>query len=227
VKGLHLFKDYFAVKTSDMMDQKTGLIKNWIVTGIVCGLLVSIIYPSLIMIPLPTLLQVILAMAFGPLLGISSVGLYHFLRLHQNSVSLNIAVVSNIIAGVFVTTMILVQLAIQSALPEGLDSSEKWIWNMVNQVQLGLDVVWDVFIFLGTLLFAICAWGHPKLGKIVSIAGIIIAVSLIVLNAYTFPVPPAESELIDLGPLVGIWYLAVTIIIIARLSWVKEKISAI
>jgi hypothetical protein len=43
------------------------------------------------------------------------------------------------------------------------------------------------------------------------LSGVLIAVALLVLNVWTFPIPPANKNLIDLGPVLGLWYLAVTI----------------
>ena len=201
------------------------LTKKWIQLGIISGLLVSFIYPALIFIPLPELVQTFLIMLFGPLLALSSAGLYHFIILDKKSVSVTAALVSNIIAGVLITTMLLVQVAIRSSRPAELNEDISWIWKSINQVHLGLDVAWDVYIFFGTLFFAISAFSHPKLGKIISVTGIIISILLIVLNAVSFPVPPADAGLIDVGPLVGLWYLAVTILIIINLKWVDEQLK--
>jgi hypothetical protein len=33
----------------------------------------------------------------------------------------------------------------------------------------------------------------------------------LVLNSATFPTPPAEGELFDIGPFVGLWFTAATI----------------
>jgi len=81
----------------------------------------------------------------------------------------------------------------------------------VDAVQLGMDVAWDVFISLGTLLFALCMFKDPRFGRIIGLLGVFIALALLVLNILTFPIPPANNNLIDLGPLLGFWYLAVTI----------------
>ena len=199
--------------------------KQWIKLGVICGLIVSFIYPALMFIPLPEIVQTFLIMLFGPLLGFSSAGLYYFITLNKKSVFASSAVVSNIIAGVLITTMLLVQVAIRSSHPAEIDEASKWIWNSINQVHMGLDVAWDVYIFFGTLLFAVSMFKHPKLGKIIASAGIIISVVMIILNAVSFPVPPADAGLIDLGPLIGLWYLVVTLFIIFNLKWVDERIK--
>jgi hypothetical protein len=63
-------------------------------------------------------------------------------------------------------------------------------------------------------------------GPLLSVASIglyhFIGVGLLVLNLLTFPVPPADAGSIDLGPLVGVWYLAVTIMIARSLKWLKD-----
>ena len=200
--------------------------KKWIKLGIICGLLVSFIYPALIFIPLPEVVQTFLVMLFGPFLALSSAGLYHFITLHKKSLAVTAAVVSNIIAGVLITTMLLVQIAIRSSQPPVIDETSKWIWKSINLVHLGLDVAWDVYIFFGTLLFAISMFNHPKLGKIISITGIIISMLLIILNAISFPIPPADAGLFDAGPLVGLWYFVVTLLMIFNFKWVDEKLNS-
>ncbi|MGB5894885.1 MAG: hypothetical protein WBG58_11975 [Ignavibacteriaceae bacterium] len=202
-----------------------ALTKKWIILGIISGLMVSFIYPALMFIPLPEIVQTFLIMLFGPLLGFSSAGLYYFITLNKKSVFASSAVVSNIIAGVLITTMLLVQVAIRSAHPGEIDEASKWIWNSMNKVHMGLDVAWDVYIFFGTLFFAVSMFKHPKFGKIIASAGIIISILLIVLNAVSFPVPPANAGLVDVGPFVGLWYLAVTIMIIFNIKWVDERIK--
>ena len=196
---------------------------SWINTGIICGFLVSVIYPSLQFIS-NLLLGVILATSMGILLSLASVGLYYFIQIHNKSITSKIALFSNIIAGAILTQMFLVQLAIRSSKPEILDISDKWIWTTINHIHYGLDVAWDMYIFLGTILFAISIFQHPKLGKIFSITGILISLVMIITNIISFPIPPSE-ELIDFGPLIGLWYLGITIKITLSRKWVQEKIG--
>jgi hypothetical protein len=80
---------------------------------------------------------------------------------------------------------------------------------LINKVHMGLEVAWDVYIFFGTLLFAVSMFKHPKPGKIIASGGIIISIVLIVLIAVSFPVPPANAGLFDAGHLwgFGTWQL--------------------
>lgn len=199
------------------------MVKKWIKLGIICGFAASLIYPCLIFIKMPFVLRVIFIMAWGPTLGLSAVGGYYFLALHKKTISLKIAVFSQIIAGVLVTTMLLVQLAVKLIQPEVIDASNQWIWNSINNIQLGIDVAWDVYLFIACLLFAVNMFNHPKFGKIFSLSGIIISLLLIAFNIMTFPTPPAEAGSIDMGPLTGLWGLSVTINMLVRFKWVNTK----
>ena len=204
------------------MDNDNRVILNWINIGIICGFLVSIIYPLLQFIS-NLILGVILAASMGILLSLASVGLYYFIQIHKKTIAPKIALFSNIIAGALLTQMFLVQLAIKSSKPKLIEESSKWVWDSLNHIHYGLDVAWDVYIFLGTFLFAISIFQHPKLGKIFSIAGILISLLMIVTNVISFPTPPYE-EYIDFGPFIGLWYLGITIKIMTSKKWIHQQI---
>lgn len=205
------------------MNNDNRMTLNWIKLGVICGLLVSFIYPSLQFVS-NLVLGVILAIFMGLLLSLASVGLYYFISIHKKTITIKIALFSNIIAGTLLMLMFLVQLAIKSSKPGFIDESSKWIWSSINHIHYGLDVAWDVYIFLGTFLFAVSAYQHPKLGKIFSIIGVVISLLMITTNIYIFPSPPESSGVIDFGPFIGLWYLAVTIKILFSYKWVKQNL---
>jgi hypothetical protein len=100
-----------------------------------------------------------------------------------------------------------------------------YVFKTANLTQLSLDVAWDIFISLGTILFALSMTALPRFWKITGITGLAMGFGLLVLNIYTFPVPPGEAGLIDLGPFTALWYLAVTIIITVSFGRVKEELQ--
>jgi hypothetical protein len=65
--------------------------------------------------------------------------------------------------------------------------------------------------------------GHPRFGWFPAISGILIGLALLVLNLATFPEPPADAGLVDLGPLLGIWYLAVTLRVFLSWNWAASR----
>jgi len=214
-----------------MNSQIYSLERRWVEVGIIAGFIASLTYPIIIFVPLPRMLTITLGAAFGPSLAIASVGLYYFLKAEKETVANQIGGFSNIVAGAFVTAMIIVQLAIR--MPQ-LDHIEKfgkdeslqtlihWTWYVV----LGLDVTFDVFIALGTFCFGLRMLSHPRFGKAFAITGFLIAVPFLLgLNFFTFPYPPRDAGLTiwDPGPPTALWYLAVTIQIWRSLKWFKES----
>ena len=197
-------------------DATMNIIRQWAIMSIITGLGAVISYTLMIVLQGPYLALVILASAFGPLLAAASLGLYHVLAESGNPVVLQLAVLFNVLGAAIFTTMLLVQLAIghqiQSIGEDAINLTT--LRTSLIGVQLGMDVAWDIFISLGTLLFAISMIGEARFGWILGIVGILIAVALLILNLWTFPTPPAAKNLVDLGPLVGLWYLAVTIMMI-------------
>jgi len=202
---------------------------NWIKTGIICGFLTVIVFPIMAFVDLPVQLTLTLAASFGILLLIASIGLYHFISLHKISLSLQLGVLFNIMASAIVVMMFTVQLGLFSeGKTYGQDVQKEvktYVFKTVNLTQLSLDVAWDIFISLGTILFATSMLSHPKLGKIIGGVGILIGLGLLVLNIYTFPIPPGEAGLIDLGPFTALWYLAVTIMISISYGWAKDNLQ--
>ena len=206
----------------------TSIPKTWIKTGMISGFITLAVYPVMIFVSFPVQITLVLACAFGFLFMIASVGLYNFILLNKKSVSLQLGVLFNIIASAVVTMMFTIQMALfHTVRNSNIDITKEmknYIIQFPNTIQLGLDVVWDIFLGAGTILLAINMFRHPRLGRIFSITGIIIALALLTLNIYSFPIPPAESGSIDLGPLAALWYLAVTIRIAMSFKWVDEKL---
>jgi hypothetical protein len=136
--------------------------------------------------------------------------------LHRESYAIALAVRFNIIAGALISAMLLVQIAVGEATHDSTPAELQAVW-------LGLDVAWDAYIGAGTALFAWAMWGHPRFGRVIGGAGLALALALLVLNLATFPTPPGEAGLVDLGPFIGLWYLVVTILIWRSLAWARSR----
>jgi hypothetical protein len=205
----------------------------WTKVGIAAGFAACTVYPLLITVPMPLTVTVLLAAAFGPLLSVASLGLYQFMSAHRKTVSLQIAVVFTVIAGTIVNTMLVVQMTVREfwrmemaeAAGGGTEELLDAAYSAVNTVQLGLDISWDIYVAAGTVLFAINMLRHPRLGRVIGTAGIVIGLLLLGFNIFTFPVPPAEAGSVDFGPLIGLWYLAVTIMLTRSVSWLKNQLK--
>jgi hypothetical protein len=184
--------------------------------GLWAGLVTCIAYPLVTVAPLPRVAVVVLAAALGPALAIAAVGLREALRVHRETLLADLGALFDVLAGALLEAMVLVQLAVRlRATGEGIPRETVGVW-------LGLDVAWDVYVGLGTACFAVAMLRHPRFGKTMGVSGIVLAAALLGLNLGTFPTPPAEAGLVDVGPLVGLWYLAATILMWRSLPWLAE-----
>jgi hypothetical protein len=139
------------------------------------------------------------AFAFG--ITVSSIGLYHILGGATGSRMGLIAAVANIIAAAQLLAMIMVQASVW-AMVDQPDVTLKAVW-------WGLDVAWDLYVGMGTILFALCMFGRRGLGTWLAVPGLLIGSILLIFNIATFPIPPVDAGRADPGPLVGLWYLVV------------------
>ncbi len=69
------------------------------------------------------------------------------------------------------------------------------------------------------------AWNmrqHPRFGEAYAATKLLLAAALIGLNLAAFPDNPGRASLIDVGPLVGLWYLWVTLRMAWSLRWAQQ-----
>jgi hypothetical protein len=167
-------------------------------------------YVALIAADVPPPVQALFVFGFAYGLGVASIGLHLGVTAAVAPRLSLVAAVSNVVAVAELAGMLLVQLAVKEAVakPEPAFTA---IW-------LGLDVAWDLFIGAGTTLFGLALWRHPSFRPFTAGAGVAAGLVLLVLNIATFPTPPAEAGLFDVGPFVGLWYvfLSARVLIVAR-----------
>jgi len=184
--------------------------------GIIAGLFACVAYPLAAFGHLSKPATTILVACFGPALVVASYGLSRLLECEKPLLSSSLGALSNALAGALFSAMGLIQLAVgYSAGGEKVSSQFIAIW-------LGLDVAWDAYAGLGTICFALAMLRHPRFGIIFAVFGIVIGAGLLALHLYTFPTPPQNAGLVDLGPAMGLWYLAVTIQMWRSLSWLRS-----
>ena len=209
------------------------MIRTWIRLGAVSGIVASLSYPTLILVPLPLPAVAAVAALFGMSLGIAAVGGYQLIALNRRTVTLQIGAASNVIAGVMVLCMLFIQLSVNATMEpllaaaqvDGTEEVTRLIWAVVDQVQLAFDVVWDMYISIGTLLIAWNLRRHPRFGPAFGWSGILLAALLLTLNLVTFPTPPDQAGLIDIGPFVGLWAFAMAIQVVRSLKWADEVLE--
>lgn len=193
---------------------------SWTKIGIASGFLACFAYPVIVFVSLPRIPQVLLGASFGPALVVASVALAHILRAHRRAPSLELAAICNALAGALVTAEIVIQLAINYSTASPADDQlatlfRDNLWNIV----LGLDVSFDVFIGLATLLFAVNMIHDQRFGRIIGWAGVFVSVVMLFgANLYFFPDPPYTHGFPHVGLFTGLWYLVVVLLMVRSLS---------
>lgn len=197
-----------ATTTGEAQEAPASRSRLALITGI-AGLLAVATYTVLVAVPLGDVASPIVASLFGPLLAGASVALYLVLATERATLAGQLAAIANVAAGALVTAMLLVQLAVDDSVEGGTVSPA--VEDALKHVEFGLDLAWDTFIAVGTILFACAMLTHPLFGRWFGLSGLLIGAALYALNFASFPTPPADSDLVDLGPLVGAWYAVVSV----------------
>jgi hypothetical protein len=207
--------------------ETTGLAIARIRTGVGAGVLAVMVYSTFFFVPWPAAPGVVVASLFGILLGVGCIGLREFLTVNRSSFTADLAAVFGVLAGLTVMLMLTVQLAVRQPPSPALEPTfdPALLVGMLDRIHFGLDVAWDMLIATATLLFSASAVGHPRYGWLYALPGAVIAVTLVVTNLLTFPLPPAGAGSFDVGPLVGGWYVAMAVRAGMSLAWARGQLS--
>jgi hypothetical protein len=147
-----------------------------------------------------------------PILSIIySCGLYDFIAAERESTANRLAFVFAVTGFATVLAMIVVQLAVGAGvgeITEGLDEQTAWALRRgLRMIDLGLDVAWDILIGTALMLSGAAMRRRRGLGLAWAVPSSLLGMALIVLNAATFPWPPADRGLIDIGPFIGVFVM--------------------
>lgn len=200
-------------------------IKKLVVAGACAGVCSIVSYLVIAFIDLPVPLTFFLAMMF-PILGIAFIySAKEFIDTQAPAFVNKLAFVYGAIAfsitAIFLSAQIAVQVGIDTAGSETL----KEIKSSIRLVDMGMDVAWDLFIgsFMILFMFAVLKVKTLKWwGVVMGILG----AALIILNVITFPHPPADKGLFDIGPFIGVYILILAIkMLVTGLRMKKETMT--
>ncbi len=188
----------------------------WVGSGI-AGVMAVACYSLAIALPRPeTQLAwstTLVVSSAWPILGIIyAYGLYSFIAAERESTANRLAFVFAITGLTTVLGMLVVQSAVGAGIGEitgGLDKqTAKALLRGLRMIDLGLDVAWDMLFGTALILWGAAMRRRSGLGLGWAIVSVVFGIGLIVLNAATFPWPPGERGLIDIGPLIGVFLMA-------------------
>jgi uncharacterized membrane protein YdcZ (DUF606 family) len=189
----------------------TASIQSLVRSGALSGMLSILSYLTIAFFDLPNSLTFLLAMFF-PIFGIAAIfSLKEYIAIQSpsyvNTLSFTFGSIAFTICAIFLSA----QLAVQIEVKPDEDAANKAILKLIKEsirvVDMGMDVAWDMFIGTYLVLFLLSTRRITAL-KWWGLTGGILGIALMMLNAYTFPIPPADSGLFDLGPFIALYLFA-------------------
>ncbi|MBK7144664.1 MAG: hypothetical protein IPH76_05455 [Xanthomonadales bacterium] len=199
---------------------------TWARIGGASGTLAILGYLAAAFVPMPDVLTLTTAFAFGPLLAVGAVGLHRGIARWRGSALTQIAAGFAVAGGATVLIMLSVQQAIFVTLADlrGSAGSEpavgmQGVEALGHAVHLGIDVAWDVLISTAVALFSAAMCRRGGWSRVMGLTGLALGLLLLGFNLWFFPEPPVSVESIDWGPFVALWLLAVFVALGSRRTW--------
>ena len=198
----------------------------WLNCGI-AGIAGMVCYILAIMVPWPQTqagvsLSMLVVTAWPIFSIIYSYGMYTFIAAERDGAANRLALIFGVLAFSTVLSMLIVQMAVGAAFGEiakGLeDTTSTALSRGLKMVDLGLDIAWDILIGVSLIFMGVAIRGRSGFGIGWAVPLMLLGVLVLGLNAATFPWPPGESGLFDVGPFVGTYMLvlAVRFIVLVR-----------
>ena len=166
-------------------------------------------------VPLSQRLSLVLAFAIGPVAVCGTLAISESLARVFGTFTLRLGTIFLVIGFALLTLMLTMQQAVFAEYQELLGAtaaaqapaSLKDSFALVNRVQLGADVAFDIFYSLGIILVSVVIVRRHGLGRLVGVYGLAVASGLLALNIWSFPTPPAAAGTVDLGPATIVWWV--------------------
>jgi len=161
-----------------------------------------------------------LAFAIGPVAIWGTLAIYESFMRVFGSFALRVGTIFLVIAFALLTLMLTMQQAVfaeyQQLLgamaPAEAPTSLKQSFALVNRVQLGADVAFDIFYSLGIILISIVIVRRRGFERVAGAYGLVVATGLLALNMWFFPTPPAAAGSVDLGPATIAWWVGLFVL---------------
>jgi len=170
--------------------------------------------------PFPRKLAIISLLALGPIAIFGIISIAKLLTNEANAFMAEAGKVFGILAFAILEMFLCIQFGTRTYFREHLYTGDlipekkemlDMVYNGVNSIQFTMDIAFDVFYCLSIIIFSGLMIGNRYFGRIIGIFGILAGSSLLIFNMWKFPYPPAESGLVDLGPVTGIWWVVVIV----------------
>lgn len=165
-------------------------------------------------------LSLLLAFAIGPVAAFATLALCETLSKFFDKPTIRLGSIFLVVSFAILTLMITMQQAIFAEYQQLLDASGaakptaplKEAFSLVNHVQLGADVAFDIFYSIGIVFISSVLVRGSGLERLIGAYGLVAGAGLLALNIWYFPKPPAMMGSVDLGPATIAWWVALIVL---------------
>lgn len=165
----------------------------------------------------------LLVISAFPILGIVfSYGIHGALAAEKESTANRLGFVFAVAAFAMLLGMIFVQLAVGAGFGEmtkGLDEETgKALKRGLRLMDFGLDVAWDFLMGTAMIFWGAAMRRRGTFGPWWGVPLVVLGIAVILLNAASFPWPPGSHGLVDIGPVIALFFMgmAVRLILLGR-----------
>ena len=202
--------------------------RHVVLAGGLCGIVGTLLYlgsgslkPHVFGGP-PARLEALLAFWVLPvaqvLFVINSYAIYRLVAWEREGAANRLSFLLSVMAYGMAAMMLTVQGTVELIIGEKMaaaSSQDQDLWRMVytalDGVDLGMDLAWDLFFGSSLMVGFLPMLRHSRLGPWWAIPALVLGILLIGLNASTVPWPPATAGLFDIGPVIGLYGLVLSI----------------
>jgi hypothetical protein len=200
---------------------------SFIILGGASGVAATLCYIAAVTVSFPPAAAYVVVMAWPVLSIVFLFALNRYLGRENQSHANHLALLFACLAFTLVALMISVQMAVTMGMDESIAAAAgspdrvaqlQTIRDSMRWVDLGIDVAWDIFIGTALLFLSAALFGHSGFGRWWGVSSGFLGAALIILNVSTFPWPPADRDLFDIGPVIGLYIilLSTRLIVLGR-----------
>ena len=165
----------------------------------------------------------LLVVSVFPILGIVfSYGIHSALAAEKESIANQLGFVFAVAAFAVLLGMLFAQLAVAAGIREmtkGLDEQTATALRRgLRLIDLGLDVAWDFLMGTAMVFWGVAMRPRRAFGAWWGMPLVVLGIAVIVLNAATFPWPPGSHGLVDIGPVIALFFVGIAV----RLMWLGK-----